>query len=97
MNKIVKLNNANYELIKNYRDAYNEEELVRKFTDYFYDYDYVVGDVAYSKLRLKGFYNETNPKVTKINNFKNVDKYLRDYCANDCKHFIIKKMKEGKK
>lgn len=91
MNKELIINNNKYELIKNYKDAFEEEEFMSKCTDYFYDYDYIVGDIAYSKLRLKGFYEPTNKKVNKINNFKNFDKYLKNNCANDCKYFIIKK------
>lgn len=91
MNKELTINNKKYELIKNYRDAFNEEDFLSKCTDYFYDYDYIVGDIAYSKLRLKGFYAPTNKKVNKINNYKNLDKYLKNNCANDCKYFIVKK------
>lgn len=90
--KVIVLNGCNYELIKNYRDAYDKLELESKFTDYFYDYDYIVGDIAYSKLRLKGFYDEKNKKAKKINNYKYVQDYLKKNCANDCKHFIIKKL-----
>ena len=84
--------NYKYELIKNYKDAFNEEEFKEKYTDYFYDYDYIVGDIAYGKLRLKGFCDEKNKKINKINNYKNVNQYLKNNCANDCKHFILKKI-----
>lgn len=88
----IEVNNKKYELIKNYKDAFDKEEFLTKCTDYFYDYDYIVGDIAYGKLRLKGFYDEKSKKVKKINNFKNVDNYLKNYCANDCKYFIVKKI-----
>ena len=88
----IEVEGKNYELIKNYKDGFDKEEFISKYTDYFYDYDYIVGDIAYGKLRLKGFYDEKNKKVNKINNFKNVDNYLKKYCANDCKYFILKKM-----
>lgn len=88
----IEVNNNKYELIKNYKDAFNLEEFISKCTDYFYDYDYIVGDIAYSKLRLKGFYDEKSKKVKKINNFKDVDIYLKNNCANDCKYFIVKKI-----
>ena len=88
----IEIENREYELIKNYKDAFDKEAFTEKYTDYFYDYDYIVGDIAYGKLRLKGFYDETNKKVNKINNFKNVDIYLKNNCANDCKHFILKKL-----
>ena len=88
----IEVNNKKYELIKNYKDAFDKEEFLSKCTDYFYDYDYIVGDIAYGKLRLKGFYDEKNKKVKKLNNIKNVDEYLKKYCANDCKYFIVKKL-----
>lgn len=91
MNKEIIINNQKYELIKNYRDAYNEEEFKSKCTDYFYDYDYIVGDIAYGKLRLKGFYDSKNKKANKINNYKNIEEYLKNNCAVDCRHFIVKK------
>ena len=90
MKKVI-INNKEYDVIVNYRDAFNEEEFLDKCTDYFYDYDYIVGDIAYSKLRLKGFYDEGNKKVNKINNYKNLDNYLKNNCANDCKYFVVKK------
>lgn len=92
MVKDIIINDNKYEVIKNYRDAFDEEEFLSKFTDYFYDYDYVVGDIAYSKLRLKGFYDSNNKKVKKINDYKNVSVYLKEMCANDCKYFIVHKI-----
>ena len=91
MNKIVRINDRDYELIKNYKEGYEEEEFMSKCTDYFYDYDYIVGDIAYGKMRLKGFYDSKNKKVKKINDYKNIDKYLNDDCAKDCRYFILKK------
>lgn len=93
----IEVNNQQYELIKNYKEAFEEEDFMSKCTDYFYDYDYLVGDIAYGKLRLKGFYDEKSKKVNKINNFKNIDEYLVQYCAPDCKHFILKKISKEKK
>ena len=88
----IQVENNKYELIVNYKDAFDKEEFINKCTDYFYDYDYIVGDIAYSKLRLKGFYDENNNKVNKINNYKNLNKYLEKNCAVDCKYFVVKKI-----
>ena len=49
MSKIIMVENNRYELIKNYREAFNEKEFQERCTEYFYDYDYIVGDIAYSK------------------------------------------------
>jgi uncharacterized protein YutD len=89
----IEVENRKYELITNYKDGFDREEFINKYTDYFYDYDYIVGDIAYGKLRLKGFYDEKNKKVNKINNFKNLKTYLKNNCANDCKYFVLKQVK----
>lgn len=89
---MIEVEGKKYEIIKNYKDAYDEEEFINKFTDYFYDYDYIVGDIAYGKLRLKGFYDNKNKKVKNINNINNLDNYLKKYCAVDCKYFVLKKI-----
>ena len=84
--------NQSYELIKNYRDAFDENEFRNRYTDYFMDYDYIVGDIAYSSLRLKGFYDSKNKKVNKINNYKDLEEYLKKNCAVNCKYFVLKKV-----
>ena len=61
---MIEVNNNKYEIIKNYKDAFNQEEFTNLYTEYFEEYDYVVGDIAYNKLRLKGFYDENNKKVS---------------------------------
>lgn len=91
MDKKIISNNQEYELIKNYRDAFNQEEFIEKCTDYFIDYDYIVGDIAYGKLRLKGFYAPNNKKAKQLNNYDNLEEYLKNNCAVDCKYFIVKR------
>ena len=54
MKKVV-LDKVEYEVIEDNGDCFNELEMRDKFTDYFYDFDYILGDYAYGKLRLKGF------------------------------------------
>jgi len=88
----IEVENNKYEIITNHKDAFDKEEFISKCTDYFYDYDYIVGDIAYSKLRLKGFYDSKNKKAKKLNDYKFLDKYLHDNCAVDGKYFVAKKI-----
>ena len=88
----VVINEITYKVVKNYRAGFVEEEVVNRMTDYFEAYDYVFGDWAYGKLRLKGFYNKNNKKVNKINNIENLEKYIKENCAYDCKHFLLEKV-----
>lgn len=71
----------------------NNEELLSLATDYFKDFDYIVGDYAYSKLRLKGFNSKTNSNFKEYNDIDKVDDYLKNYCAYGCKYFILAKEK----
>lgn len=80
-----------YEIITDYKNGYNKDELTKKYTDYFKNFDYIVGDWAYGKLRLKGFYNKTNKNCKEINNIENLDKYLKENCAFDCSYFVAKR------
>ena len=89
--KDIVIENASYEVIENVREGLDIEELKSKLTDYFIPFDYVVGDWAYGKLRLKGFYDEKNKNCKEFNNIKNLEKYLKDNCAFNCKYFVLKK------
>lgn len=90
--KKININEFEFEVIKDYNDAIDISELESKFTEYFYEYDYIVGDWAYSKLRLKGFYEDNNKLAKDINSISNVDNYIKNYCAYGCKYFILKKI-----
>lgn len=86
-------NNQEYELEKNYKEVFDQESVIDKFTEYFDEYDYVLGDYSYDKLRMKGFYNQDNPKVKDMNNIEGLEDYLKNYCAYNCGYFLLKKVK----
>ena len=89
----IKVNNHTYEVIKNEKDAIDNEVLAEKITDYYDEFDYIFGDQAYNKIRLKGFYESNNKKVKALNDIKNLDDYIVNYCAYGCKVFLLKKIK----
>ena len=90
----VEVDNIKYKLIKDYKDAFDKDLFIEKYTNFFNNYDYIVGDIAYSKLRLKGFTKKTNKINNKINDYDNLEKYLKNNCAYDCKYFILEKNSE---
>lgn len=90
--KTLLLNDIEYKIVKDYRDGFDEEKIIEKCTDYFSDYDFIFGDWAYGKIRLKGFYKSDNKKVKEINNIENLDKHIKDNCAFDCRYFLLEKM-----
>ena len=91
--KKITINSKEYELIRNDNDCFDEEDVVLRVTDYFDDYDYIFGDYAYDKVRLKGYYDSNNKKAKKINDIKYMDDYIKNYCAYGSKIFLLKKVK----
>ena len=89
---MIEVENNKYELLKNYKEGFNLEEFQNLYTEYFENYDYILGDYAYNKLRLKGFYNKDNASVNETNNYENIDNYIQEYCAYDCRYFILKRI-----
>ena len=63
-------------------------------TDYFDDFDYIVGDWAYGKLRLKGFCKKENKRYRPINDFTKKQDYLKNYCAPEAPYFVLEYMKK---
>ena len=92
MKKII-ANEIEYELIDDYKEAFDTDTTLEKITDYFEPYDYIVGDWAYGKLRLKGFCEKNNKIHNQINDYSNSEKYIKDNCSYECKYFILKKVK----
>ena len=88
----VSIENNSFEIIKDYKNGYNKDEFVNKYTDFYDEYDFVVGDWAYGKLRLKGFYNKNNKNCKEYNNIDNLDIYLKENCAFECAYFVAKRI-----
>lgn len=93
---MIEIENNKYNLIENYKDGFDLETVKEKYTDYFNDYDYIIGDWSYGKLRLKGFCTKLNKMCNKINDIKFKDNYIKDLCSYECKYFVLEKVKEKK-
>lgn len=89
---MISVGDFKFNLIENNRDCFEREEFESLFTDYFYEYDYIIGDYAYGKLRLKGFYKDNNKKAKDINKISNKENYIKNNCAYQCKYFVLEKI-----
>lgn len=89
------INDKLYELIRNYKDGFDLDEVKAKATEYFDPYDYIFGDWAYGKLRLKGFCDKDNSIYRSINAIEGLDDYIKEQCAYDCRYFLLKKVNES--
>lgn len=92
--EVVEIKKEKYQVLNNYRDALDIEVLEEKLTDYFDDFDYIVGDIAYGKLRLKGFNSKTNKNFKSMNDVDKVEDYINKNCAYGCRWFMISKIKD---
>ena len=90
-----KLLDNNYIIIKG-EENFDYKEVNTLFTDYFQDYDYILGDYSYGKIRLKGFYDSSNKKVKKLNDIKYLERYIKEYCSIGVNTFLLKKEKNLK-
>lgn len=91
---MIKINNKTYRLVEEYKNAFDLEVVKEKLTDYFDDFDYIVGDWAYGKLRLKGFCKKENKRYRPMNDFTKKQDYLKDYCAPEAPYFVLEYMKK---
>ena len=91
----MKILNKNYKVIKDYGDTVNTINFDEIVTEYYSDFDYIVGDWAYGKVRFKGFYNHNNKLVKNYNDFNKVEDYISNNCAYGCKYFILEKLKNN--
>lgn len=83
-----------YKIIKDYGDTVSSSNLDEIVTEYYDNFDYIVGDWAYGKIRLKGFYDKTSKYVKDFNNIDNVNDYIENSCAYGCKYFILQKVNQ---
>lgn len=94
----IEINGEIYQLVENYRDCFNLEEIQQKLNDvdYFNDFDYILGDYAYDKLRLKGFCKKNNKNMRNINDYNMIKDYIKEYCSYGCSYFILEKCAKTK-
>ncbi|QPC47385.1 YutD family protein [Mangrovibacillus cuniculi] len=81
-----------YDIVEEFRDAFNEEAFKGRYSDILSRYDYIVGDWGYGQLRLKGFFDDQNQKATHDTKYSTIQEYLLEYCNFGCAYFILKKV-----
>ncbi|WP_407272563.1 YutD family protein [Radiobacillus sp. PE A8.2] len=88
---MIEVQGNKYEIIEDVKNGYNNDVLQERYSDILSKYDFVVGDWGYEQLRLKGFYDDQNPKATFDTKISTLDDYLYEYCNFGCAYFIMKR------
>ncbi|MFD1020496.1 YutD family protein [Thalassobacillus hwangdonensis] len=89
---MIELFGKQYEVIENHRDGFQPEALEQRFSDILSKYDFIVGDWGYGQLRLRGFYDDQNPKSTFDSKISTLEDYLYEYCNFGCAYCVLKKI-----
>ncbi|KMY28353.1 hypothetical protein ACZ11_24330 [Lysinibacillus xylanilyticus] len=88
---MINIEGYEYELIEDYKEAFQEEVFKERYSDILARYDYIVGDWGYSQLRLKGFFDDKNQKATFDTKISTLQDYLYEYCNFGCSYFVLHK------
>src|SRR5690625_6050633 len=92
VNVMIVLQGIEYEVLKDVKNGFQEKAIMDRYSDILRKYDYIVGDWGYEQLRLKGFYDDRNPKATFDKKINVLEDYLYEYCNFGCAYFVIKKV-----
>lgn len=85
-----------FEIVKDYREAFDAERLGERYSEILNKYDYIVADWGFEQLRLKGFYDNRNRKVPQDQRIANLQDYLYEYCNFGCPYFVLQRMDDKK-
>ncbi|MCP8617749.1 YutD family protein [Salirhabdus salicampi] len=91
---MIELFGNQYDVVHNYKDGFQEEEVRERFSDILSKYDYIVGDWGYGQLRMKGFFDDQNSKAAFDTKISTLEDYLYEYCNFGCAYFVIKKLEQ---
>jgi uncharacterized protein YutD len=80
-----------YEVVQDVKNAFQEQAFHDRYSEILTKYDYIVGDWGYEQLRLKGFFDDENPKSTFDTKISTLEEYLYEYCNFGCAYFVVKK------
>lgn len=81
-----------YRLVENYREAFNIEQLNARYSDVLARYDFIVGDIGFEQLRLRGFFSDNQKKMPNDQRIGSLQDYLYEYCNFGCAYFVLESL-----
>lgn len=92
---IVMIDQRQYRLVENYREAFDIGKMNERYSDVLNRYDYIVGDIGFEQLRLKGFFSETQKRMPVEQRISSLQDYLYEYCNFGCAYFVLEREGAG--
>lgn len=83
------INKHSYEIVHNYRNAFDLDKFTDRFSMILSKFDYIVGDWGYDQLRLRGFYDHHNPLYTPDRGVDTIQDYIYEECNFGCAYFVL--------
>lgn len=91
----LKINGHLYNLIVNKNDGFQLGQFENTFNPIFTHFDYIVGDIGYGQLRLKGFYDDQRNVDNDLKKSA-IEDYLIDYCNFGSSYFVLHNLEASK-
>lgn len=91
----LKINGHLYNLIVNKNDGFELGQFENAFNPIFTHFDYIVGDIGYGQLRLKGFYDDKRNVESDLKKSA-IEDYLIDYCNFGSSYFVLHNLEASK-
>ena len=77
-----------FELVENYKEAFDLTAFHQRFSEILNKFDYIVGDWGNEQLRLRGFYRDEKAKEN-ADKISRLQDYLLEYCNYGCAYFVL--------
>ena len=77
-----------FELVENYKEAFDLTAFHQRFSEILNKFDYIVGDWGNEQLRLRGFYRDQKAKEN-AEKISRLQDYLLEYCNYGCAYFVL--------
>ncbi len=81
---MIETSHGDFDIIKNYRDAFVLDDFNKRYIDVLNIYPYIVGDYSAGMLRLKGFSEK---------DYRIIPDYIVESCAPNCAYFVLRNNK----
>ena len=80
-----------FNLVENYREAFDVTAFNQRFSEILTKFDYIVGDWGNDQLRLRGFYQDEKAKESDFK-ISRLEDYLLEYCNYGCAYFVLENL-----
>lgn len=80
-----------FNLVENYREAFDVTAFNQRFSEILTKFDFIVGDWGNDQLRLRGFYQDEKAKESDFK-ISRLEDYLLEYCNYGCAYFVLENL-----